>query len=163
MKSFCVITVIVVFLLLRINGLQAQTPQVKLNQVELLKQFIGTWKCDAAKDTTSLYKIEPYGTGFITNSKIITKGNTIGEWTHIYEYINGIDKYIIESKNQDINAFAAWFISNNKMLIIPYSDISNPEKASWKTTDEYVSPDKLVETTLVNNKFVKMLTFTRVK
>ncbi len=163
MKKSFLILVIARFLIIGLSEVQSQTTQTKLNQVELMKQFLGSWKCDAAKDTTSLYRIEPYGTGVITNSKIITKGNTIGEWTHIYEYINGIDKYMIDSKNQDRNALVSWFISNNKMLIIPYGDISNPEKASWKTTDEYVSPDTLVETTFVNNKPVKMLTFTRVK
>lgn len=36
------------FLVLFISGLQAQTPQTKLDQVELIRQFLGTWKGEMA-------------------------------------------------------------------------------------------------------------------
>ncbi len=29
----------------------AQQPENKLNQVELMEQFIGSWKCELGKDT----------------------------------------------------------------------------------------------------------------
>ena len=52
MKIFCLTISIAVFLLVLLNGLQAQTTTTKLNQVELLKQFLGTWKSEMVNDTT---------------------------------------------------------------------------------------------------------------
>jgi hypothetical protein len=52
---------IAVFLLFSLNGLQAQTSQTKLDQVKLMKQFIGTWKCEMGKDTTWTIECKSYG------------------------------------------------------------------------------------------------------
>ena len=35
----------------------------ELNQVELMKQFLGNWKCEIAKDTTDYTDSKSYGTG----------------------------------------------------------------------------------------------------
>ena len=45
MKTIRLTTIFAVFLLFCVSGVQAQTTETKLNQVELYKQFIGTWKC----------------------------------------------------------------------------------------------------------------------
>ncbi len=44
MKKICLTITIAVFLLICSSGIQAQTTQTKLNQVELAKQFLGTWQ-----------------------------------------------------------------------------------------------------------------------
>jgi hypothetical protein len=46
MKPVCLTPMIAVFLLGGTTGIQAQTTQKTLNQVELMKQFIGTWQRD---------------------------------------------------------------------------------------------------------------------
>lgn len=56
MKTFCLTTMIAVFLFFCSNGMLAQTTQTKLNQVELMKQFLGTWKCEIAKDTFNIWE-----------------------------------------------------------------------------------------------------------
>jgi hypothetical protein len=63
MKKSFLILVIAGFLIIGFAEIQAQTTQTKLNQVELLKQFIGSWKFDWGKDTTGLFEIKPFGTG----------------------------------------------------------------------------------------------------
>ena len=45
-----------------------------LNQIVLFKQFLGSWKCDIAKDTTAFYEGKSYGTGLDCYFKSITKG-----------------------------------------------------------------------------------------
>ena len=46
MKKICLTTAIAVFLLFCSNGIQAQTTQTTLNQIELMKQSVGTWQKD---------------------------------------------------------------------------------------------------------------------
>jgi hypothetical protein len=46
MKTFCKTILITGFILISINGILAQTTDNRLNQVDLMKQFIGSWKCE---------------------------------------------------------------------------------------------------------------------
>jgi hypothetical protein len=156
---------IAVFLFFCINGIQAQTTQTKLNQVELMKQFIGNWKSDVSKDTICFWDIESFGTGFVGYFKYITKGKIITEGKELWGYDERIDKCIMSEmiNGMDIALYATWFISGNRCDMFPYSDISNPEKASSKWEVEFTSPDVLVETTIVYNKPIKIDTYTRVK
>ena len=140
-------------------------PSKELNQVELMKQNVGSWKCDVAKDTTVFYVTKPYGTGLECYYKYVTKGNTVKEGKDLWGYDKRIDKYLWAevTKGSDIEIRAIWFITNNKYEIIQYSDISNPEKASWKIEGEFKSPDMIVETIIINNKPVRTDTWIQVK
>jgi len=51
MKAFCKTILIVGFVLTNAFGIQAQTTDNKLNQVDLMKKFVGRWKCELGKDT----------------------------------------------------------------------------------------------------------------
>jgi hypothetical protein len=137
----------------------------ELNQVELFKKFLGSWKCDWAKDTTAFYEGKQYGTGLDCFFKFITKGKIVMEGKQLRGYDRNIDKFIFSGimKGTDINVFAGWFISKNKYQFIPYNDISTPEMASWKIDGEFKTPNLIVETTIINNKPVKTDTWTRVK
>jgi len=165
MKALSLTTMIAIFLLLCTNGIQAQTMQTKLNQIELMKQQLGSWKCDVAKDTTAFCDEISYGTGFEIIFKVVTKGKIIWEQKNFTGYDKSIDKYIDAAmvKGEDIVLCAIWFISNNKYEVVPYKDISNPENASWKVEGEFKSPDEYVETYLENGKTVWTETYTRVK
>jgi hypothetical protein len=140
-------------------------PSKELNQVELMKQFLGTWKCDIAKDTTCFYEGKSYGTGLECNFKYVTKEKMFLEGKQLRGYDKDIDKFIFSGmmKGTDMNVFAGWFISKNKYQFIPYNDISTPEMASWKIDGEFKTPEMTVETTIVNNKTVKTETWLRVK
>jgi hypothetical protein len=137
----------------------------ELNQVELMKQMAGSWKCETAKDTTQYYDSKSYGTGLECNYKYVTKGKTVMEGKDLWEYDKRIDKYLWAevTKGSDIEIRVIGFITNNKYEVIQYSDIFNPEKASWKIEGEFKSPDMTVETTIVNNKTVKTETWIRIK
>jgi hypothetical protein len=80
MKTFCKAIMISVFLLLCPNGIQAQATDAKLNQVELMKQFIGTWtliKCIAIQQDGKI--TFPYGEKPIGQILYDTKGNMMVE------------------------------------------------------------------------------------
>jgi len=165
MKKFYLAAVIVVFLLLCTNGIQSQTTESQLNQVELMKKFLGYWKSDISKDTTRFWDVKSYGTGFECTLKVVTKGKVILEAKRLWGYDKRIDKYIgLElTLGMDMKIYAQWFTSSNKGEAILYSDLSNPEMASFKGEAEFKSPDIYTVTTIVNNKPVKTDTWTRVK
>jgi len=70
MKKLSLATTIVILLLVCSDGIQAQTTQSTLSQVELMKQFIGTWKFDLATDTTIFWDLKTFGIGMEGNCRI---------------------------------------------------------------------------------------------
>jgi len=165
MKTFCFSTMIVVFLLLFTNGIQAQATQTKLNQVELMKQFIGSWKVDLAKDTVLFWDAKPFGTGLECYYKTVSKEKTLMEAKQLFGYEKKTDKYVAANlvKGMDIEIWALWFTSNNKYVITYYSDISNPDKSSFKMDGEFISPNVYTETYIMNGKPIMTYRYTKVK
>ena len=164
MKKSFLILVIAGFLIIGFAEIQAQTTQTKLNQVELLKQFIGSWKFDWGKDTTGLFEIKPFGTGLECYYNSVNKGKILMEAKQLWGYDKKIDKIVyVNLEDGNITIGAVWFISNNKYITIPYSDIANPEKASFRYEGEFKSPNLLVETLNKNGKPLKTYTYTRTK
>jgi hypothetical protein len=164
MKTFLT-TTIAVFLSICLNGLKAQTTQVKLNQVELIKQYISNWKGEVGKDTTAFWDIKFNGTVLECNFKYLTKDKIVMEGKQLWGYDKKVDKFILSSttNGMDTGTSAFWFTSKNKSIIIPFSDISNPEKATFRLEMEFKSPDIFIQKTIVNNNLVKTFTFDRVK
>jgi len=168
MKKICLTITIAVFLLFLLNGVQAQTEQTKLNQVELINQspIIGSWKFEYGKDTTGYADFSSYGTGIDVNAKYVTKGKTVMEARIIWAFDKTHDKMIglSQIKGGDVVELrvAQWFSKNNYILV-PYKDISNPEKASKKTEGTFKSHDLLEITHYVNNKPVNTVNYIRIK
>lgn len=156
MKKLCLAITFVVFLLICSNGLQAQTPQTKLNQLELVKQFLGTWKDETKKDTTMLVEIICFKNGaFELNHRTFTKEKFISERETLWGYDKKTDKFILGSiwnNSPEIALNVLYFTSQNTCEYFPYEFISNPEKAVSKTIYEFKSPDLFTSTTYKNNK-----------
>ena len=166
MKAFCLTITIAVFFLICLTGLQAQNTQLKLNQVELMKQFTGTWKAETGKDTTFTIEDKSFGDGHDVYLKTETKGKTIWEAKTLVGYDKKHDiliETIIENESPEITLFAIRFIAPNKFEEILLEDISNPEKATEKWTYELTSPDLHIATYMKNNKIVSVNTFKRIK
>ncbi|HEY5123630.1 MAG TPA: hypothetical protein VIK14_07835 [Ignavibacteria bacterium] len=138
----------------------------ELNQVELMKQFTGTWQGEMGKDTIAIVDYALLGTAIEFNAKIVTKGKIISTEKGLWGYDEIIDKIInagIWNYSPDITLYAIWFTSKNIGEGVPFKDISNPENAASKTKVEFKSPDTFIETELKNNKVVGAYTFKRVK
>lgn len=163
MKKLWLLSSIAVFLIFCMSVVQAQTIQTKLNQVELMKQFIGTWKCEVGKDTTYFWEAKSYGTGLECYSRYVTMGRVFKEGKDLYGYDKNIDKFIDAEliKGKDIEITVTWFTSDKNTEEILYSNINNP--ALKKMVGEFKSPDIFVETFTVDNKPIKTWTYTRVK
>jgi len=153
------------FFLISLNRLQAQTSETKLNQIDLMKQMVGSWKCNIAKDTTAFWDAKSYGTGLEVFDKFLTRGKIVIVGKELFGFDKSIDKYIIAGKykGKEIGVYVFWFTSIGKYKLIPYGDISNPEKASFKIEGEFKSLDIIVETEIVNSIPVKTDTWVRVR
>jgi len=165
MKKICLTIKITAFLLICLNGLQAQTTQTKLNHNELINQIVGSWKYEYGKDTTGYYDFTTYGTGLDANGKFVYKGKTISESRLIWAYDKTLDKMIglYQIKGGNYRLMVSQWISRNKYVLVDYKDISNPEEASTKTVGTLKSPDLLEITYYENNKLVKTVNYIRVK
>ena len=165
MKKFCLIIEITVLLIFCMNGLQAQTTDAKLNQVELMKQFTGTWKSEK-HDTAYIIDDKLYGDGHEVYLRTETKGKIIWEAKTLMGYDKKNDMLIeafIEHNSPNIILSAIRFLSPNKFIGILLEEISNPEKATEKDIYELKSPDLFIDTYMNNNKLVSIDTFKRVK
>jgi hypothetical protein len=115
MKKLIVTTVIFVFLLFLSNGIQAQTTQTQLNQLELMKQFLGTWQGNAGKDTVEVWDCHQYGKAFIINVSNVIKGQK----TPLYVNNVGFD-----TRDGKIKGYALWPNGDYTTWIAVF----NPEK-----------------------------------
>ena len=164
MKKFLTFAGIILFLNCFCSA-QSQNPHTTLNQALLLKQFEGNWKCEIGIDTFAFWDMEPYGSGYEAGLKYITKGKVVREGKGLYGYDNKIDK-IVEAgitKGKDIGVFVMWFITDSNFVLIPFNDLANPERASFKMKGEFKFPDILVEINMIENKTVKTKTWTKTK
>lgn len=156
-----------------INGLESSVRQdvknsetsKELNQIELTRQFIGSWKCEFAKDTSAFLDYKPYGTGMECIFRLVTRGKTVMEGKQFLGYDKNLDKYVIADmiKGMDMNLYGNWFTSKEKYLFIPFKDISNPGQAPMIANGEFKSPDLFIETWTMNDKILRNLTYSRVK
>jgi hypothetical protein len=165
MKTICSVTIIVL-LLLCTNVAKAQTTQTKLNQVELMKQFLGNWKCEISQDTLYYWDSKSYGTGIEAVYKYVTKGKVIIEGKEVLGYDKSIDKYVMmemNSKGEDMHITPIWFTSNTKFIEFPDGYKSNLEKTTHRYEGEFKSHDLCVEIEMVNNIPVKTYKFIRIK
>jgi hypothetical protein len=166
MKTFFSTTMTVVFLLCFTIGIQAQTTQTQLNQIDLMKQWVGTWKCVMAKDTTLIVEYSLFGTALDGNAKVVTKGKTLDEFKMLWGYDEKIDKIIavqLWQSSPNLRILGSWFTSKTTAIAIPYQNISNPKDATETVNIELKTPDLLIETQTSNGKVDAILTFTHVK
>ena len=87
------------------------------------------------------------------------------EGRSLWGFDTKLDKFLDAEmiKGMDNLYYTTWFTSKEKCILIAYSDIANPDNAQTKWYMEFKSPNMFVMTTLINNKPVKVETWTRVK
>jgi hypothetical protein len=140
-------------------------PSKELNQVELFKQMIGTWKAEIARDTFYIAQYKPFGNGMEGNIKIVTGGKKIMEGKVLLGYDKKNDKFVETDlvEGSDILLYGIWFTSKSTLTEVPWEDILNPEKTPviWKY--EIKSPDMFVWNNIENSKTTFSYNFHREK
>jgi hypothetical protein len=116
MKKLFFTSMITVFMLLCTNGLQAQSMQTTLNQVELMKQFVGSWQRDVGKDTTDLWEVQQFEKAFVTTVYRVINGKksfTVAE-NFGFSSKEGKFKALLLFPTGGYQTWIASFISENK-------------------------------------------------
>jgi hypothetical protein len=164
MKKACLVSAIVASFLLCSNRTEAQTTQTQLNQVDLMKQFLGSWKCELDKGKMCYMDVKLYGSAYEEKRKYVKKDKTFDSWKEVMGYDKNVDKFIdaqIWKSSADIHLYALWFTSKNICEIVLFKDVSNPDKAELKWKWEFKSSDSVTETKTKDGKEVSVLTYTR--
>jgi hypothetical protein len=167
MKKISTLTIIAVFITLYSNGISAQTTQAGFNQVELMKQFIGTWKNETNKDTVYTAEFKPYGNGGLEFTlRSVTQGKVWLEMKQLWGYDKKSDKIVVAGLMKDdpnLMLQATWFTAKDKCEQVPLEFASDPKKASFIVIFQLKSPDLVLREEIVNNKSLGTETYTRVK
>jgi hypothetical protein len=138
----------------------------ELNEVDFMRQFLGSWKAEYGKDTVLLYNARPFGKGSERDWTLSTKGQVITSAKILFGYDEKSDKMIqvtLNASTPELDFFVWWATSKNTSEGVPLKDITNPGSAVLKSKAEIKSPDVFIMTDLVNDKVVHTYTFTRVK
>ena len=154
MRTVCLSTMIALFLLFGTNGAQAQTLGTKLDQVQLMKKFIGTWTAESLDSSIMILDYTPFGDAIVGNAKVISQDAVFDMKKYFLGYDEKNDKIIVAEiyyYTPIIDITACWFISEDIMNSVPYQDIANPGNATMKWKFEFKSPDRFVITSLQNN------------
>ncbi|WP_321517961.1 hypothetical protein [uncultured Bacteroides sp.] len=168
MKKIFLTTMFIVSMLLCANGIHAQIEQTELNQVELHKQYLGTWKSEY-KDTTVVFVFTPYGKGSLqSNCEVSTKNKTIFQCRQVWAYDQNCNKMLgiqFEKNTSNITTYLCWFISKkeNETVQIIIRDPEHIEKAKEQWTEVFKSRDLFIQSHMINNKTVSVRTFMRVR
>ena len=100
--------------------LNAQSSETDLDQVELMKQFTGTWTGEWREDTTILWEFIPSGKGY----EHIIHWQAMGE---TYQTNKGIIGFTWQY--QDVNMYTLW---QNGMLSRDMGKFVTDKKITWK-------------------------------
>jgi hypothetical protein len=153
MKTICSTKVIILFLLLCSTEVKAQTMQTKLNQVELMKQWIGSWRTEGTYLTSEMHS---YGIdGLEGSQKTQVNDSIVSEYKIIFGYDKKSDKYIsagISKYSTGVILMVFWFTSGNICERVPFEYISNPDQATSRGRIEFKSKDLMVGTFTEKNK-----------
>jgi len=147
MKKLCLSTAIAVFLLIFFNGVQAQTPQTKLDQLKLMQDGIGTWQHVISKDSVEISENQQFGNAFVENVFLVVNGKK--------SFRFGIST-VFSPKEGKFKSF--WFRPNGsystliglwtteKKFSSDYVQNFNPEKVLSKVEQVFETPKNMTAT-----------------
>ena len=167
MKKLCLTFAIAVFLLFCVSVVQAQTVGTKLNQIELFRQFTGTWKYTYNADTILFWEVKSFGGGFEGCVRATLKDGTMFyEAPSVCGYDSKNDRLIesqIKSNSSNIFLYSGQFTSANRFIEILLEDISSPEKSTEKWIFELKSTDLIETTYMKQEKIIAVSIWNRLK
>ena len=119
----------------------------ELNQVELMKQFLGTWQQNISKDTAVIWEWQTYGKGFLLNGYNVIKGEKKPSF---------IDSFSFNLKEDKFKMFCLWangkcdtwilFFTTENIYHADLVENFNSEKVSTKVQGVLVNPTEFTHT-----------------
>jgi len=123
-------------------SLNAQSSENDLDQVELMKQFIGTWTYETGEDSTYLWEVIPNNNGYEHNSYWQANGETYrtakGLFGFTWEKQTVINSVLWPSGNLSIGK--GKFVSDKKIKMERFNDEHNHVIGKFEIT--LITPDK---------------------
>lgn len=160
MKKLYLTALISVLFLFISDGIPAQPTQTKLNQIDLMKQWLGTWQEVTDNDTLQLWEGKLYGNALVINVYQVINGTK-----HDWYLINcGYDKRDDKLKGYNLvtnSNFSTWIgmFTTDKIFKADMLDSFKPESVWWKNEVEFKTPSEMVVGAF-NTKGVKTGEFT---
>jgi hypothetical protein len=142
----------------------SQNSTQNLNQVELMKQFVGSWNAKAGADTLIIWECSSFGPNieFVIKNKVKEVESIEGKTFMGYDVKNGkLLEAIILKDSPNIMLAPCWFTSPKTCVQIQNDDISHPETARWKWSIEFKTTDLFILTETINNKITFIRTFSK--
>ncbi len=134
------------------------------DQIELMKQWEGSWKIENSQDTIIIGSAKFWGTaGMLAQYKLLIKGEIMEEVKMLYGYDIDKDKIIETSlfKGGKIEIYTLYFVSETEYLRIPYEDVLHNIESKSYMKGEMVSPDTIIEIWYQNERPVYKHTWIR--
>ena len=125
------------------DNLHAQHSGQDLDQVELMKQFIGTWKYEDGSDTTEFWEALPLNKGYETKWSWQIKGETtitakgIIGFTPEYRNVTWCSLWENGMTSRDFGKF----VTDKKLVMDRYDINLDNVTASYELT--FITPDKI--------------------
>ena len=145
-------------------SLFAQSVENRLDQVELMKQYIGNWEAEAGKDTTWLWEIFPSNKGYVHSFDMKVKGKTVETIPGIIGFADDYRKTNLLILYQDgfISRDIGGFVSDTKYVAKRfYPQDEEKSMGTWECT--FLTPDKFTATWIVEDVKIAELLYIRVK
>jgi hypothetical protein len=102
----------------------AQSSQQDLDQAELMKQFIGTWKVELNEDREELFKITPYGKGYEIFINRKAKGESLATFKGIACFTaenRKVNWFILDPKTGIPSRYLGEFVTEDKLVMEQYN------------------------------------------
>jgi len=110
------------------NGIQAQTKEQRLNQIELMKQLLGTWKTEFSNGDSMILDFTTFGNAMVGKVKSTANGVTKDVILEIWGYDEKNDKIIVAevfNNTPVMEIDVIWFSSKKVIEGVMQKDISN--------------------------------------
>ena len=127
-------------------SLDAQSSDKELDQVELLKQFVGIWKVGLGEDTTLIWEVIPLGVGYKEKLDFQAKGKSYSKTMGIIGFTwenKNITRYVLFPDGQ-MARLRGGYKAENKLYLERYTVWENKVLASY--VYDIISPDKMTLT-----------------
>jgi len=135
----------------------------KLDQVSLMKQFVGQWKGEMAKDTVEIMDIQAFGKGFVVSYKYLAKGTTYHEGRQLWGFDSNYETFVCYSLSPQgqFKMYVGKFTSRSKIFWEGKS-IANPEKILSRYDWEFKSSNVVTIATTTEGGIPKVYVYNKI-
>ena len=143
---------------------QDQTAKTKLNQIELIKQFVGKFKHEIGKDTVIIWDCKPFGNGYELSYTFSAKGKVYYDIKDLWGFDIKSDTWVVFSieNRENYKVFYQKFITPSEMIVDRVYILGNEDKQESYSM-EVISPDKFAGYLKLEGKKKLIHIMTRIK